>query len=141
MVEMKYKSRTGCPCAYFLELLGDKWSLLILRDVIILGKQHYHEFLESAEGISTNILADRLAKLEKLKILKKTRDPNNLRKNIYSPTEKALDLLPMFIEMFIWASKYDLYTAVTREHLDRFRGDRSSYIADVRAKFNSTTTR
>jgi len=136
MAEMKYKDRSGCPVVYFLELLGDKWSLLILRDIIILGKQHYHEFLESGEGISTNILADRLAKLEKLKMLKKTRDPDNLRKNIYSPTKKALDLLPMFVEMFVWASKYDLYTAVTKEHLDRFLGDKSGYIADVRAKFN-----
>jgi DNA-binding HxlR family transcriptional regulator len=89
-----------------LEVIGDKWSLLILRDLIA-GKKRYQEFLGSREGISTNILADRLAKLEKRGIISKSDDPESKKQFIYAPTEKGLDLMPILVELARWGIKHD----------------------------------
>ena len=89
-----------------LDAIGDKWTLLILRDVILREKRRYHEFLNSEEGISTNILADRLARLEKQGLISKVADPDDRRQFVYAPTRKGLDLLPVVFEMARWSLKY-----------------------------------
>ena len=99
--------RSHCPVNFALEVIGDKWSLLILRDMIFRGKRTYNEFLNSTEGFATNILAARLVYLEKQGILKKKADPEDKRKNVFHLTEKGLDLVPLIFEMMLWSAKYD----------------------------------
>lgn len=105
---MKKKSlRSHCPINFGLEAFGDKWSLLILRDIVFRGKKTYGEFLKSEEGIATNILAARLVTLEEQGILKKTPNPDDARKDLYVLTQKGLDLVPLLFEMILWSAKYD----------------------------------
>lgn len=98
--------RSDCPLNFGLEIFGDKWSLLIIRDLMFFGKRYYNEFLSSAECISTNILAERLAMLEHEKIIKKQKDPAHKQKLIYSLTEKGIDLAPVIINIGLWSEKY-----------------------------------
>lgn len=112
MKKSRKKSRKGsgkCPIHFALEVFGDKWSLLIIRDIVFKGKSCYGEFLHSPEGVSTNILANRLAKLEANEILTKTRDPENLAKFQYDLTQKGLDLIPVLLAMTEWSAKYDFH--------------------------------
>lgn len=106
--------RSHCPINFGLETFGDKWSLLILRDIIFRGKKTYGEFLKSEEGFSTNILAARLEHLEMEGILKKQTDPIDGRKSSYSLTEKGLDLIPLLFEIILWSSKYDAKSEARR---------------------------
>jgi len=103
----KKQLRSHCPINFGLESFGDRWSLLILRDIIFRGKRTYGDFLASEEKIATNILASRLATLEEDGILKKRVDPNDARKDLYVLSEKGLDLIPLLFEMMLWSSKYD----------------------------------
>jgi DNA-binding HxlR family transcriptional regulator len=98
--------RSDCPISLALEAIGDRWSLLILRDLMMRSKTRYQEFLASEEGIATNILADRLAQLERRGLIAKTQDPSDRRQFRYAPTQKALDLLPVIFEMGRWSLKY-----------------------------------
>jgi len=93
------KRDTGCPIAYALDVFGDRWSLIIIRDLLFNGLRTYGEFLESGEGIATNILANRLKGFEESGIVAKKRDPDNKRKLIYNITEKGAELVPILIEI------------------------------------------
>ena len=104
---MEKGPRSHCPVSLALDAIGDRWSLLILRDLILRGKQQYQEFLNSEEGISTNILADRLARLERQGLISKSSDPDDKRQFLYTPTEKGVDLLPIVFEMARWSLKYE----------------------------------
>lgn len=101
------KTRSDCPITCSLDVFGDKWSLLIIRDIMLRGKLSYSEFLESEEKIATNILANRLALLEAENILSKRVSPTNKSKFIYSLTPKGIDLLPIIIEIMDWGAKYN----------------------------------
>jgi DNA-binding HxlR family transcriptional regulator len=101
------KTRSDCPISCSLDVFGDKWSLLIIRDIMLRGKVSYSEFLESEEKISTNILANRLSVLETENILRKEVSPSNKSKFLYSLTEKGADLLPIVIEIMDWGAKYN----------------------------------
>ncbi|MGH8016524.1 MAG: winged helix-turn-helix transcriptional regulator, partial [Candidatus Zixiibacteriota bacterium] len=114
---MSYKKHVGCPFTYALDIFGDKWSLIILRDLIIFGRRTYKEFAGSGECIATNILADRLTKLEEDGMITKKVDPRNRRSFIYSPTKKTVDLYPMFFELIQWSAKYDNKTAVPDKYV------------------------
>jgi len=108
---MKNKERrSNCPINFSLETFGDTWSLLIIRDIVYFGKKTYGEFLDSDEGISTNILASRLAVLEQKGILVKTPHASDRRTDDYSLTEKGLDLIPILMEMGNWGAKHDSET-------------------------------
>ena len=96
--------RSDCPVNFAVETLGDKWSLVILRDIIFWGKRAYGEFLKSDEKIATNILAGRLEYLEREGLITKSRHESDKRKEVYSVTEKSLALVPMFIEMIAWSA-------------------------------------
>lgn len=98
--------RSNCPLNYGVEIFGDRWSLLIIRDLMFFGKRTYNEFLQSAEGIATNILRDRLIMLEKEKIIQKQKDPDHKQKIIYHLTEKGIDLLPVVVNIGLWSDKY-----------------------------------
>ena len=100
------KLRSHCPVNYGLEAFGDRWALLILRDIVFRGKRTYGEFLKSEEGFATNILASRLEHLIEVGILQREVHEDG-RKDIYSLTEKGLDLIPLIFEMVLWSAKYD----------------------------------
>jgi DNA-binding HxlR family transcriptional regulator len=106
MKHAKDTLRSHCPVNYGLEAFGDRWALLILRDIIFRGKRTYGEFLKSEEGFATNILASRLSKLIDAGILLREAHDDG-RKDTYTLTEKGLDLIPMIFEMVLWSAKYD----------------------------------
>lgn len=99
-------NRSVCPVSCFLDILGDKWSVLIVRDMMFTGKKTYKEFLNSPEGIATNILSSRLVALEKNGFIQKEQDPNNKKVPIYTLTRKGKDLMPILVEVYLWAEKY-----------------------------------
>lgn len=99
--------RSGCPINLTVEIIGDKWSLLILRDMMFGGRRHFRDLLvHSDEGIASNILADRLRKLVEQGMLTRTDDPSHKQKGIYSLTEKSIELLPIFALIGAWGSKW-----------------------------------
>ena len=99
--------RSGCPINLTLEVLGDKWSLLIVRDMIFGNRRHFREMLtRSEEKIASNILADRLKRLVEQGVISKADDPTHKQKNIYSLTEKGIELLPVLAQMAVWGRKY-----------------------------------
>ena len=100
------KTRSGCPINLSLEVFGDKWSLLILRDMIFGGKRHFRELLRSEEGIATNILADRLKTLVGLGMLTRADDPTHKQKAIYSLTEPAIELVPIMAHLGAWGRRW-----------------------------------
>ncbi len=98
--------RSYCPINLSLEIFGDAWTLLVLRDMMFSGKRHFGEFLQSDEHISSNILADRLARLVEHGLLTRSDDPTHKQKAIYSLTETGIALLPVLVQMGIWGSKH-----------------------------------
>ncbi len=98
--------RSGCPINLSLEVFGDKWTLLVLRDMMFGGKRHFRELLRSEEGISSNILADRLRRLVEEGMLTKSDDPTHKQKAIYSLTEKSIALVPVFAQLGAWGSRH-----------------------------------
>ena len=98
--------RSTCPISITLDVLGDKWTLLIIRDLMFTGKKTYGEFLQSEEKIATNILADRLLIMEKTGMVEKKAFPGNKAKNLYRLTPKGIDLMPILFEIILWGDKY-----------------------------------
>jgi DNA-binding HxlR family transcriptional regulator len=131
------KWRSGCPLNASVEVLGDRWSLLIIRDMMLRGFRTYKEFLGSYERIATNILADRLRKLETHGIIVSERDPSDGRKLIYSLTPKGLDLAPVLTEMVLWAAAHEDVgnLALVRQ----MREDKEQFIAAVRQRWAEKT--
>jgi len=117
---MKYDP-FGCPIRFGLSVLGDRWSLLIIRDLMFKGRRYYGEFLESGEGISTNILADRLARLEEAGIINKAPDPDHGKKIVYRLSEKGQDLMPVMFAIMDWSEKYDERTEVPKPFITKLR--------------------
>lgn len=114
MKSKKTKLRSHCPVNYALEAIGDRWALLILRDIVFRGRRTYRDFLNSEEGIATNILASRLNHLIGAGILQHEGDEEDGRKGNYSLTEKGLDLIPVIFEMVLWSAKYDKQSEAKR---------------------------
>jgi len=102
----KNTTRSDCPISCSLDVWGDKWSLLIIRDLIASKQCTYGDFLKSPEGIATNILASRLLTLEENGVIEKLSHPDSKAKVLYKLTPKGIDLLPVMIEVGIWAEKY-----------------------------------
>jgi DNA-binding HxlR family transcriptional regulator len=99
--------RSGCPINLTLEVVGDRWSLLVIRDIIFGNRRHFRELLtRSEEGISSNILADRLKTLLEQGILTRADDPTHKQKGVYSLTEKGIELLPVLAQLAAWGRKY-----------------------------------
>ncbi len=114
----------GCPIRYGAAIFGDNWCLLILRDLMFKGARHYADFINAGEGISTNILATRLAKLQAEGIIEKHPDPSHGKRYIYILTDKGLGLLPAMLEIIDWSETWDSETEVPPEFADEFRRDR-----------------
>ncbi len=127
------KRSSGCPIAFGLDTFGDRWSLLIIREIMLRGKRTYSEFLTADEGIATNILVDRLKQLEADGILEKSRDPENRRSFLYKLTQKGRDLAPILLEIVIWSGKYDNRPGAMREVLEKVQQDREGFEAELRS--------
>jgi DNA-binding HxlR family transcriptional regulator len=125
--------RSNCPIACALDVIGDKWTLVVLRDVIMARKRHFQELLEGNEGIATNILASRLKLLEAAGLVTRRADPAQARRVVYAPTAKALDLLPVLIELMRWSLKYISESAAPAQFVRRLAEDREGFIAELRA--------
>ncbi|HVN96393.1 MAG TPA: helix-turn-helix domain-containing protein [Syntrophorhabdaceae bacterium] len=125
---MKIGRRSLCPISSALDLMGDKWTLLIIRDLLFLQKNTFKEFALSDEKIATNILSDRLSRLETLGIVSKTPDPQNKTINVYRLTQKGIDLMPILFEIVLWSDKYMKIS--TRGHLlaERIRNNRAGLL-------------
>ena len=126
--------RSNCPLNIALEIFGDRWTLLILRDLMLKQFTTYKEFQESGEGIATNVLADRLKMLRQQGIIVGERSASDARIVCYRPTTKGLDLLPVIVEMIIWADQYE-DTAAPAKIIRRLKEDRTAFIAEVRKNF------
>lgn len=137
--EKKYRSH--CPINFAQETFGDKWSLLVIRDLMFKNKKYYGEFLASDEKISTNILADRLEKLELNGLVKKAIDKDNNSKKIYSLTQKGIDLMPLLLEMIAWAAKYDRKTEAPAEFIVRLNEDKAGLIDELTANLGDCVFR
>lgn len=125
------ENKSHCPVNFALETFGDTWSLLIVRDIVFWGKRSYGEFLDSGEGIATNVLAARLAHLEQRGILSKGPHESDRRKEVYTLTEKGLDLIPILLEMSGWSAQYDLQTTAPRQFVNAVYADREKMFKRV----------
>ena len=126
--------RSHCPISYALDFVGDRWTLIVLRDLILARKRHFQEFLDSQEKIATNILASRLKQLEAAGLVKRTVDPRHARRVVYTPTEKALDLLPTILELVRWGAKYDAKSDAPAHLIKGIAKDRDGFVAEVRSQ-------
>jgi DNA-binding HxlR family transcriptional regulator len=131
MVNNSKQCRSNCPINFVLETFGDKWILLIVRDLMFKGKSSYGEFLQSDEKISTNILADRLKRLEDNGIVEKNIASDNRSKLIYALTDKGKDLLPIMLEITAWSAKHDSATNTPKSFLNAFTSTKSEMIATI----------
>jgi DNA-binding HxlR family transcriptional regulator len=127
------KPRSGCPLNASVEMLGDRWSLLIIRDMMLQGAHTYKAFLKSYEGIATNILADRLRKLAAYGIITTQPDPSDGRKVIYLLTKKGIDLAPVLTEMVLWAATHE--DTGNQALVRQMRADKESFLAGVRQRW------
>src|SRR5438270_13970072 len=123
-----HQRRSDCPINFALELFGDPWSLLIIRDIVYFGKKTYGEFLASEEGMATNILASRLTHLEQQGIVVKKLSERDKRKEEYVLTEKGLDLITVLVEMANWSAQYDPDTAAPAAWIGLMKADREKMI-------------
>jgi DNA-binding HxlR family transcriptional regulator len=125
--------RSGCPLNASIEMLGDRWSLLIIRDMMLRGSRTFKEFLDSYERIATNILADRLRKLVSYGIITTEPDLADGRKQIYLLTEKGIALAPVMTEMVLWAADHEETGNQALVHL--IREDKEKFLAGVRQRW------
>jgi DNA-binding HxlR family transcriptional regulator len=126
--------RSGCPLNASVEMLGDRWSLLIIRDMMVRGYRTFKEFLSSDEHIATNILADRLRRLESYGIIATEPDPSDGRKLHYLLTNKGMDLAPILTEMVLWAAAHE---ETGNQALVRLiKKDKAKFLAEVRKRWN-----
>jgi len=129
--------RSGCPLNASVEMLGDRWSLLIIRDMMVRGYRTFKEFLSSDEHIATNILADRLRRLEEYAIITTQPDPSDGRKLFYLLTPKGMDLAPILTEMVLWAAAHE--DTGNRALVRLIKRDKSKFLAEIRKRLSGNT--
>jgi len=129
--------RSACPLNASVEMLGDRWSLLIIRDMMVRGYRTFKEFLSSDEHIATNILAHRLRRLEHYGIITTQPDPSDGRKLFYLLTEKGMDLAPVLAEMVLWAAAHEDTGNQTLVRL--IKKDKSKFLAKIRKRWRRDT--
>jgi DNA-binding HxlR family transcriptional regulator len=125
----KIVPRSDCPISTALDILGDKWSLLVIRDMMFKGKNTYGDFLDSEEKIATNILADRLSLLESAGIISKHKHPESKAKVLYKLTDKGVDLLPLLVEIIEWSEKHHKVHPTAKKFAAQLRKDKQGLIS------------
>jgi DNA-binding HxlR family transcriptional regulator len=131
----KSKRRSGCPVSVSLDLLGDRWSLLIIRDLMVRGYRTFKEFEESGESIATNILTDRLRKLKSAGIITTQVDETDGRKVNYRLTQKGIDLAPVLLELLIWGARHE-DTEASCAVIEKMASSRDSLLREVQRRWN-----
>lgn len=130
----RLKRRSGCPVSISLEIFGDRWSLLIIRDLMVRGFRTFKEFESAGEGIATNILADRLRRLEAAGILAEERQTGDKRRVDYRLTKKGIDLAPVLLELLIWGSRHEEASAPCAI-IEKMAANRERVLAEVRRRW------
>ncbi|MCX2681317.1 helix-turn-helix domain-containing protein [Galbibacter sp. EGI 63066] len=136
----KTEKRSECPISLSLDLFGDKWSLLIIRDIVFKGYHFYNEFLESGEGIATNVLSDRLKKLELNEFLISEKYQHRKTKKVYQLTEKGIGLIPILLEMIAWGFRNDDTLLIPDDRtsiVDRIWNDKEALLEEITASVRS----
>jgi DNA-binding HxlR family transcriptional regulator len=136
----KTKHRSGCPVSISLETFGDRWSLLIIRDLMVRGYRTFKEFEQSGERIATNILTDRLRKLQAGGIITTEADPADRRKLNYRLTERGIDLAPVLLELLIWGARHE-DTGAPCSVIDEMAKNREAVLAEVRRRWRDRDPR
>lgn len=131
--------RSSCPINVALETIGDRWSLLVVRDLMLARKTTFAEFAASPEGIATNILADRLRRLEASGIIGSSLDPDDGRRRVYRLTQKGIALAPVLAELILWSGMHET-TAAPPALLDRLRTDRQNFLDELRDRWAADQT-
>jgi DNA-binding HxlR family transcriptional regulator len=126
--------RSGCPISIALEILGDSWSLLIVRDLMFKGHRTFNEFLKSGEGIASNVLTDRLAKLEAAGIIEKSDNAGDARRYDYRLTAKGIDLAPVMVEIVLWSARHE-ETDAPPQILRAMKSQRANFLAETHRKW------
>lgn len=139
MADHHREFRSRCPINIGLEMFGDRWSLLIVRDLMFKGRHSFGALLEGGEGISTNILADRLRTLEASGIIAAAPVEGDSRRVHYRLTQRGIDLAPMLVEMMLWSSAYEK-TDASPAQLRMMRNDREHFIGEVVDRWRSETS-
>lgn len=121
---------SGCPICYALDIFGDRWTLLILRDLLLAGKRRYRELLDSDEAIASNILSDRLRRLEAGGIIVREPDPGDRRQALYRATEKGRTLLPVLLEIAAWGASNDPETGAPPSFAGAYYANRDAFHED-----------
>ncbi len=127
------KKRSDCPISQTLDVLGDKWSLLIIRDMMFDKKSTYGDFLKSAEGIATNILASRLQNLEDNNLIVKLEHPESKAKILYTLTPKGIDLVPALVEIISWSEKYHEVHPYAKQFAKQLRNNKEAVVKQILA--------
>lgn len=130
--------RSDCPINFALESIGDKWTLLIIRDLIFEGKKFYKDFLNSQEGIATNILSKRLKQLKEAGIIDSEVYENQRAMKVYSLTEKGKDLLPLMIEMILWSAVHGNGVRLNQEFINKLQTNREEVLVTIRNCIGTT---
>ncbi|MET3125625.1 DNA-binding HxlR family transcriptional regulator [Arcicella rosea] len=125
------KKRSDCPLSCSLDVFGDKWSLLIIRDLMFGNKCTYNDFLKSEEGIATNILASRLKGLEENGVIEKSAHPDSKAKILYRLTQKGIELLPILMEVYIWSEKYYEIPTDIKATIKEAKKDKDKFVKQV----------
>ncbi len=133
MSSEKNNHELNCPITFALGIFGDKWSLLIVRDIMFRGRSTYGEFQDAGDGIATNILSNRLKRLEVNEIITKKRDPENGRKNIYQLTNKGMDLAPILLSLYSWSGKYDPNSGASKKIIDGLKKDPKGLLKKIQS--------
>ena len=128
------KRRSGCPVNVSLEMLGDRWSLLVIRDLMVRGHRTFKEFQQAGEGIATNILADRLQKLVAVDIISTEQSPEDRRSIHYRLTEKGIDLAPVLLDLLIWGARHE-ETSAPRAMINQLEANREDVLAETRRRW------
>lgn len=136
MKKKKIEFRSTCPISSALDIFGDKWSLLVVRDLMFNEKKTYGEFLQSEEKIATNILADRLMLLEAGGIISKERHPDSKAKVLYQLTEKGIDLVPALVEIILWSEKHHEVHPFARQFAKLVKKDKEGMLKQIKAELS-----
>ena len=135
---MDYKFRCDCPFTSAIDILGDKWMLVIVKQVLVDGKETFKDFMESEEAIATNILSAKLKLLEEIGIILKTKRPDNKKTNLYLLTDKGLALTPMLVELALWSDGYlrDVHsTIVDGPAMELLRKDKVAFASMLETRY------
>ena len=130
----KTKQRSGCPVSISLEILGDRWSMLIIRDLMVRGHHTFKEFQQSGEGIATNVLADRLKRLQVTGLITVEVEQTDARKMNYRLTEKGIDLAPVLLDLLLWAARHE-QTGAPCAVIDHMELHREQVLAETRRRW------